>query len=129
MHGGDIKFQISPPSGIMESCEGTTGVISLLRELLILLIPRLDQFLVHVSPAYFQGWKFPGHSEHLCQCWTTFEREEDNFLEQSQNFPYCKLCLLPLTRLFLLTSVFYLIVIGFLHSPWYSPGGAMSGRD
>lgn len=64
----------------MENCEGTTGVVSLLRELLVLLMPRLDQVLVQVSLAHFQGWKFPGHSEHLCQCWTTLGREEHNFL-------------------------------------------------
>lgn len=53
MHGGDINFQISPPSRIMESCDGTIGVVSLLRELLVLLIPRLDQVLsrlvLHIS--------------------------------------------------------------------------------
>lgn len=44
VHGGDINSQISPPSGIMENCEGTTGVVSLFRELLILVIP-IDRFL------------------------------------------------------------------------------------
>lgn len=98
MHGGNINFQISPPSGNMESCEGTTEVVSLLRELLILLILRLDQVLMQVSLTHFQGWKFSGHSEHLCHCWTILGREEHNFLEQSQNFPCFKLCLLPLAR-------------------------------
>lgn len=75
MHGGDINFQIFPPSGVMKSCEGTTGIVFLLRELLVLFIPRLGQILVWVSLAHFQGWNFPGHSEHLCQCWTIFVRK------------------------------------------------------
>lgn len=53
MHGGYINFQIFPPSGIMETCEGTTAVVSALREVLVLLIPRLGQVLVQVSLAHF----------------------------------------------------------------------------
>lgn len=63
----------------MESWEETPGVVFLIKEPLVLLIPRLGQILLQVSLAHFQGWNFPGHSEYLCQCWTTFGREELNF--------------------------------------------------